>query len=58
MKKTAIWILLIPVMLFACSSQGEDAMLTEGTPAHQLAMDLTALLPAPSWRHTSAGKPG
>jgi len=46
MKKTAIWILLIPVMLFACSSQGEDAMLTEGTPAHQLAMDLTALLPA------------
>jgi parvulin-like peptidyl-prolyl isomerase len=46
MNKHLIWVLLIPVILIACSSQSKEATLAKGTPAYQLAVDLAAILPA------------
>jgi PBP1b-binding outer membrane lipoprotein LpoB len=45
MKKIFIIIIVMAVLVASCSSKKESAKLQQGTPAYQLAKDLTAILP-------------
>lgn len=46
MKKSALAVLIIAVVISGCGAKSEDFRLQKGTPAYELAKDLAALVPA------------